>query len=120
MSDLKNLGQDIKDQAIDTIDKMSTPTTRSGSVLNRVAGLREHNIPNNVIALLMTETSPTKKSYTEEDVDSYDKLYNDCRSGVPLTAEATRGLMRDAENRKKEPTSNVNTVSTVLPEEVFN
>ena len=86
----------------DTIDKVSTPTMRTGSTIYRVHKLYESNISPKVIALQMTENSSNKK-YTEKDIYSYIKVFEDCQTKVAITAQQTKALLEDSREQESEP-----------------
>lgn len=92
---IKKIVQDIADKAEDYLEPTSNTTSRAGHTVERVGKLVEGAIPNKVIALLMTENSPTNQVYTSSDIDSYDKIYQDAKKKVVVTAQQTRALLRD-------------------------
>ncbi|PML61921.1 hypothetical protein BCT73_05930 [Vibrio breoganii] len=85
----------VSDVATDGIEAVSSATSRAGAVVNRVAAMDEANVDHEVIALQMTKGSPNDHKYTEQDVQAYSKLYDDAKSGVPMTAKAARALVKD-------------------------
>jgi tRNA U34 5-carboxymethylaminomethyl modifying enzyme MnmG/GidA len=86
---------DITNTAVDILDKVSTPSSRSGSVVERVGKLTRNNVDRDVIALQMTKNSPNKQKYTSKDVASYEKLYRDAETKVVITAHQTHALIKD-------------------------
>lgn len=82
----------------DCLDKVQTTTTRAGNTVERAAKMHESGVSPNVIALQMTENSPTNQEYTSKDVETMVKLYKDCRSRVVLTKKQTRALIKDQNN----------------------
>lgn len=85
----------VSDAATDGIEAVSSATSRAGAVVNRVAAMDEANVDHEVIALQMTKGSQHGHKYTEQDVQSYSKLYDDAKSGVPVTAKEARALVKD-------------------------
>ncbi|NVZ07941.1 hypothetical protein HW932_01525 [Allochromatium humboldtianum] len=85
----------IIDSATDTLEKVASPASRSGSSVERVGKLLEANVSPNVIALQMTENSPNSQKYTTQDIESYGKLYTDSKTRVVVTAKQTRALIDD-------------------------
>ncbi|ENP8454795.1 hypothetical protein ACEI25_001419 [Photobacterium damselae] len=83
------------DKITDGISTISSATSRAGSVVNRVAALDKAGVDHEVIALQITKGSRRGHKYTEQDVQSYSKLYDDAKSGVPMTAKAARALAKD-------------------------
>ena len=84
------------DFAIDTLEKVASPSSRSGSTVERVGKLLDADISPNVIALQMTENSPNDHKYTIQDIESYGKLYIDSKTKVVITAKQTRALVNDS------------------------
>ena len=102
-------GEDIKDKVVDTLDvgvdlieKVSSPASRSGSIVNRVAAMDKEGLDREVIALQMTKGSHHNQTYTERDIEAYVKLDKDAHSGVNLTARQTTALIRDQKRARTE------------------
>lgn len=90
--------ENIKDNIVDTIEKVSTPATRSGAVVERVAKLVEAGIDAEVIALQMTKNSQTNHQYTLLDVATLNAVYQDSKSRTSvLSKKQTTALIRDQE-----------------------
>lgn len=85
----------VSNATTDSIDAVSSATSRAGAVVNRVAAMDEANVDHEVIALQMTKGSPHGQKYTKRDVQAYSKLYDDAKSGVPITAKAAKSLVKD-------------------------
>lgn len=90
---------DVANGAIDTtadlLEKVSSPASRSGSVVERAAKMTKEGVDKDVIALQMTKNSPNGQTYTAEDVDAYAKLHKDSTTKVVITAKQTRALIKD-------------------------
>ncbi|WP_156826618.1 hypothetical protein [Marinobacterium rhizophilum] len=84
-----------KDWTKDQIDKVSTPASRSGNVVNRVARLVDAGVDPDVIALQMRKNSPRGNTYHKRDIYAYYKLYEDTKTRAPLTEKVTRALKND-------------------------
>jgi len=88
----------IVEKAVDTIndviDKVSTPSSRAGSTVERVGKMLEEGVDKDVIALQMSKTSANKK-YTTSDVETLGKLYEDVKTKVPITSKQTKALIND-------------------------
>lgn len=87
--------QDTKNAASDFLEKASSPATRAGHAIERVGKLVEGGFDKEVIALLMTKRSPTKKVYTEAAVDVLSDIYQDSKTAVLVTAWQTKALLND-------------------------
>ncbi len=83
------------DKVEDMVDKVSSPTSRSGNVLNRIATLSKAGLAPDVTALQMKKSSVNNYNYTPRDIAAFTKLYEDCKTKPPLTAQATRALIKD-------------------------
>jgi hypothetical protein len=83
------------DFATDTLEKVASPSSRSGSTVERVGKMLAADVSPNVIALQMTENSPNSHTYTTQDIESFGKLYIDSKTKVTITAKQTRALMND-------------------------
>ena len=95
MSKLENITHVAIDTANDLIEKVSSPASRSGSVVERVGKMRETGVDPEVIALQMTKNSPTAQTYTTNDVETCSKLYQDSKAKVVITSKQTRALIKD-------------------------
>ena len=87
----------VLDKGVDALDKISTPSSRSGSTVQRVSRLAESGVAPEAIALQLSTNSHNQQAYSKEDVQAYSKLYLDSKTKVGITAEQTRGLIRDQE-----------------------
>ncbi|NVH51088.1 hypothetical protein HU985_09280 [Photobacterium damselae subsp. damselae] len=79
----------------DLIEKVSSPASRAGSVVERAGRLLEENVDPEVVALQMTKNSPNKHNYTADGVQVLGQVYQDAKTKVVLTSEQTRGLIKD-------------------------
>ena len=84
------------DFVTDAIEKVASPSSRSGSTVERVGKMIDAGVSPNVIALQMTENSPNSHTYTTQDIESYSKLYTDSKTKVVITAKQARALIDDA------------------------
>lgn len=90
----------IIDNTTDVIDKVSSPSSRSGSIVERVAKMLTNGVNPNVIALQMTNNSPNEQTYTEKDVNTLAKVYLDSKTKVVITAKQTTALIKDQKQAK--------------------
>jgi len=100
----------VVDKFDDVIDKVSTPSSRAGSTVERVGKMLENGVSLKVIALQMTETSANEK-YTLSDVKTLGKLYQDVKTKVPITSKQTKALIADT----KEKEIDVSTIDELAP-----
>ncbi|CAK1897716.1 conserved hypothetical protein [Vibrio crassostreae] len=87
------------DSINDGIEKVSSPSVRAGSTVERAGRMLEEGVSPSVIALQMTENSPNKKTYTSSDVVTLGNVYEDSKTKVVLTAKQTRALINDQRGR---------------------
>ena len=92
---MKKMLDNTIDSINDGIEKVSSPSSRAGWTVQRVGVLLEDGLSPKVIALQMTENSPTKATYTSSEVIGMGKLYEDSKTKVVLTAKQTRALIND-------------------------
>ena len=95
MPKITNMIETASDYAADFIEKTATPASRAGHTIERAGRMLEEEVSPAVIALQMTENSPTHQTYTVADVQSYGKAYQDSKIKVVLTAKQTRALIND-------------------------
>lgn len=98
----KTLGKRVSDAANttsdfveNTIDKVSTPSSRAGSSIERIAKMDHANVDKEVIALQMTKNSARGHEYTTKDVETCSKIYSDSITKVVVTADQSRVLISD-------------------------
>ncbi len=89
----------IVDAVEDSLDKVSSPTSRAGSTIERVGKVCEKGVHPEVIALQMTKNSSNSYEYTEDDISAYKKIYQDTKTKVVITKAQASGLI---ENQKAE------------------
>ncbi|MPQ75776.1 hypothetical protein [Hydrogenovibrio sp. JE_KL2] len=90
-----SIAHGIADSLSDLIEKVSSPASRSGSVVERVGRMVEEDVDLDVIALQMTKNSPNSQKYTRNDVEAYSRLYKDSKTKVTITAKQSRALIND-------------------------
>ena len=100
---MKDMVNTAIDSVTDTIEKVSSPGSRAGSTVERAGRMLEEGVSPAVIALQMTENSPSDQTYTVPDVRAYGKVYQDSKTKVVLTSKQTRSIIND----QKENTFNV-------------
>lgn len=92
--------QDIADKTIDSLEKVSSTGSRAGSVVERAGKMSECDVDHEVIALQMSKRSPNSLTYSTRFVDELVHLYEDSKTRVVLTKEATTGLIRDQQGHE--------------------
>lgn len=92
---MKNLANSVVDTINDGIEKVSSPSSRAGSTVERVGRLLEHGVSPSVIALQLTENSQKNNAYTASDVMALGKVYDDAKTKAVITAKQTRSLIDD-------------------------
>ena len=90
----------VVDTINDVIDKVSTPSSRAGSTVERVGKMLEEGVDKEVVALQMSKTSANKQ-YTASDVETLGKLYQDVKTKVPITSAQTKALIDDTRKSKE-------------------
>ncbi|MGB4497653.1 MAG: hypothetical protein WBI40_03050 [Methylococcaceae bacterium] len=96
MSMSKNINN-LTDKATDFIEKVSTPSSRAGSTVERIGKMLISGVDEEVIALQMTKNSPTNTKYDVNDVRTCGKIYEDAKTKAIITAKQTRSLMEDVQ-----------------------
>ena len=95
MSKLTDVTNSVVDTTTDLLEKVSSPASRSGSVVERAGKMTEQGVDKEVTALQMTQNSPNSQKYTAQDVESYAKLHLDSKTKVVITAQQARALIKD-------------------------
>ncbi|WP_391529455.1 hypothetical protein [Photorhabdus akhurstii] len=90
----------VVDTVTDVIEKVVTPASRAGSTVERVGKMVDAKVDPEVIALQMTKNSSNENIYTEDDVKTCHKIYNDSKTKVVITAEQTRALINDQKEQE--------------------
>ena len=102
---------DVTNVAVDTItdslEKVLSPASRSGSVVERAGKMTEEGVDKDVTALQMTKNSPNGQKYTAKDVNAYAKLHNDSKTKVVITAKQARVLIKDQQKEANPVTDNL-------------
>ncbi|WP_071582770.1 hypothetical protein [Klebsiella variicola] len=94
------------DQAVDAVvntgssllDKVSSPSSRAGSTIERAARMAEAGVAKTAIAAQLSSGSATGHQYSTAEVDTMVVLFEDCKTKVPLTKKASQALINDAKD----------------------
>lgn len=100
MSKINDVTNSITDTGTDLLEKVSSPSSRSGSVVERAGKMTEEGVHKDVTALQMSRNSPNGQTYTERDVEAYAKLHEDSKTKVVITAKQARALIKDQQENK--------------------
>ncbi|MEM6050513.1 hypothetical protein AAH450_08005 [Erwinia sp. P7711] len=96
----KNLMGKVLDAAADAgshaLDKASSPTSRSGMVIERVGKMAAAGVADDVIAAQLSSGSATKHKYTVSEVGGMKALFADCHTKVPVSKPVAKALIEDA------------------------
>jgi hypothetical protein len=95
MTDLSKPLKNAADRATDIFEKVSSPSSRAGAVVDRVGKMLNSGVDEEVIALQMTKNSPNGYPYTTEMVRCLGQLAHDSKSNVVITAKQGRALIDD-------------------------
>ena len=98
MSKLSQTANKVVDSTVNVIDKVSSPSSRAGSTVERVGKMLEAKVPPKVIACLMTENSSNKHIYSESDINAIGQLYEDAKTKVVVRSKETRALIKEQQN----------------------
>lgn len=98
----------VVDTTFDLLDKVSSPTSRAGSTVERAAKMTNEGVDKDVTALQMTKNSPNGQTYSAADVEAYAKLYKDAETKVVITSKQATALIKD------QKTSSSNTSNLAL------
>jgi hypothetical protein len=80
------------------IDKIRTPSSRAGNLVERVGKLTKAGVCRKAIAAQMTHNSRNGFTYSEEEIGTIQKIYEDSRSKVLMTSSQAKALKRDADD----------------------
>ena len=103
---MKKKLQDAKNSGIDTLDKVSTPTSRAGSTIGRVSSLVRKKVDKEVVALQLSKNSNNGYIYTPEQITGFDMLFSDAKTKVGITKKQTEALIDDQEASTKNVMNN--------------
>ncbi|NWC59489.1 hypothetical protein KUA23_13840 [Pseudomonas pergaminensis] len=84
----------------DGLEKFSGPTDRAGHAIERAYKLDQADVPHDAIASILTASSKRlgkNNEYSESEIPTMVKLYDDCLSGTPISDKTTRAVLRDQE-----------------------
>ncbi|EGQ8136995.1 hypothetical protein CGI03_23405 [Vibrio parahaemolyticus] len=95
MSKIKDTVDNVVDTGVDLLDKVSSPSSRAGSTIERAAKMTREGVDKDVTALQMTKNSPNKQTYSAADVEAYSKLYKDTETKVVITSKQATALIKD-------------------------
>ncbi|MBD2779896.1 hypothetical protein [Xenorhabdus szentirmaii] len=98
MSNDKTMPEKLIDFSNDVLEKISSPSSRAGSTVERVGKMVESGVDPDVIALQMTKNSPNETTYTAADVKTCNNIYKDAKTKVVITSEQARSLINDQKN----------------------
>ncbi|CAM3170239.1 hypothetical protein AB2359_11815 [Vibrio cholerae] len=104
-SKVNNAIEKAADTVTDSIEAVMPATTKAGAVVNRVATMDKAGVDHEVIALQMTKNSARGNTYKKEEIPTLVKLYEDCKTRVPLSAKSARAIVKDQKkncSQKKE------------------
>ena len=80
------------------IDKIRTPGSRAGNTVERVGKLAKAGVCHKAIAAQMTHNSKNGITYTEQDIQTLNKVYKDSKSGVLINSAQAKAMKRDADD----------------------
>ena len=103
------------DKAMDSIEAIMPATVKAGSVVNRVAALDKAGVDREVITLQMTKNSARGHTYEKEEIPTLLKLYEDCKTRVPLSAKSARALVKDQKNGSQQKQEQEKIVGNTSP-----
>lgn len=95
MSKVQDAVNNVVDTTVDLLDKVSSPTSRAGTTVERAAKMTREGVDKDVTALQMTKNSPNNQTYTADDVEAYAKLYKDTETKVVITSKQATALIKD-------------------------
>lgn len=98
----KNVIGKATDAVMNSIEAILPATIKVGAVVNRVATMDKAGVDHEVIALQMTKKSTRGKTYEKTEISTIVKLYEDCKTRVPLSAKSARALIKTQGKRKGE------------------
>lgn len=85
------------DTATDSIEAIMPATTKAGGVVNRVASLDKAGVDLGGRRIIKKKSSARGKKYEKEEIPTLVKIYEDCKTRVPLSAKSARKLVQDQE-----------------------
>lgn len=81
------------ESARDFIDKVSTPTSRAGHSLKRVAAALDEGVSPGALAVQIADTTKGKLVPTADQIRFLGKVFEACKTRPLITASQTRGLI---------------------------
>ncbi|MFL1449404.1 hypothetical protein ACI77O_13485 [Pseudomonas tritici] len=81
----------------DSLEKFSGPADRAGHAIERAYKLAKADTPHDAIASILTASSKRMGKdnvYTESEIPTMVKLYDDSLSGTPISDKTTRAVLR--------------------------
>ncbi|MFW7342562.1 hypothetical protein V0R37_13615 [Pollutimonas sp. H1-120] len=94
----------MQDSIVDTLDKVSGPSSRAGVTLERIAKMAKAGVGNRAIAVQLEDNSHTRQQYSPQEIESFKKLFKDVETKVGVTATQARALIEDqVKNPKAAP-----------------
>lgn len=82
----------------DGLDRVTGPAGRAGHAVQRAYTLSQADTPHDAIASILTASSKRmgkNNVYTEAEIPTMVKLYEDSLSGTPISDKTTRAVLRD-------------------------
>ncbi|MEG8221173.1 hypothetical protein OSJ57_11135 [Sphingomonas sp. HH69] len=84
--------------AADMLDKVSTPTSRAGSTIERVGRLLKSGIHPEDLANMLNRSVKGNRRFTPEMVAGFGLLHEVAKTKAPITAKQTRALLKDQQS----------------------
>jgi len=82
----------------DGLERVTGPAGRAGHAVQRAYTLSQADTPHDAIASILTASSKRmgkNNVYTEAEIPTMVKLYEDSLSGTPISDKTTRAVLRD-------------------------
>lgn len=79
----------------DFVDKVSSPTSRSGHTVSRIVAMYDAGVSERTIASQLTDSSSKKFKYSVVHVRAFVALYSDCKTKPPITSSVANSLIKD-------------------------
>lgn len=101
----------------DALEKTSSPTSRAGITVNRVAKMARAGVQASVIAEQLTENSRNGNRYSRTHVEAFVMLQQDATTKVGVTASQAAALIKDQTDSSQTGMSEVASGGPLVPNE---
>ncbi|CUI27480.1 hypothetical protein ACOTJG_28265 [Achromobacter xylosoxidans] len=114
---IKTTFRKVVNVTTDALEKTSSPTSRAGITVNRVAKMAHAGVQASVIAKQLTENSRNGNRYSRTHVEAFVMLQQDATTKVGVTASQATALIQDQTDNSQTGVSEVTPGGPLAPSE---